>query len=80
MGDFKIQGLTIDDIAQMLSVSRKWVYRHSKAFDAAKIKLAGKAIRPTRYDAEALRMILSSDRSLIIEGSSDLPQRKVGRL
>lgn len=66
--------LSISEVAQLLSVTEEWVYKKSKQFDCAKIKLDGKPIKPMRFDAIALRELLS--RSLTIERNQKAPQSK----
>jgi transposase len=71
------QYLSISEVAQLLGVTEKWIYKHSKKLNPARAMLNGRPSRPVRFDPDRLEAILSG--SLKTEKTSDLHQ-KVGRL
>lgn len=51
---------SLEELAKHLGKDVEWVYRNSKSFDCAKVRLNGKVVRPMEFDLDIVAHIYSA--------------------
>jgi len=71
MGERKLKDfLTFKELREQYGFSQGFFYKHSKAFDAALLKINGKPIKPYRFDPDIISQIICTGQPSTKKGTA----------